>query len=118
MKFYIKLRGSCQSKTDKGNYSEVYYHFGESALSIDVFFKEKLKKKKKKKKKQCTTVLFMILKKTAGLGKIWFFSYELKCSVSIIFFKKYCSIFLIISVSGKDQSILQIFCFVITIKGR
>ena len=51
MKFYIKLRGSCQSKTDKGNYSEVYYHFGESALSIDVFFKENWKKKKKKKKK-------------------------------------------------------------------
>ena len=49
MKFYIKLRGSCQSKTDKGNYSEVYYHFGESALSIDVFFKENWKKKKKKK---------------------------------------------------------------------
>ena len=52
MKFYIKLRGSCQSKTDKGNYSEVYYHFGESALSIDVFFKENWKKKKKKNSAQ------------------------------------------------------------------
>ena len=91
MKFYIKLRGSCQSKTDKGNYSEVYYHFGESALSIDVFFKENWKKKKKKK--QCTTVLFMILKKTAGLGKIWFFSYELKCSVSIRYFLKNIAVF-------------------------
>ena len=90
MKFYIKLRGSCQSKTDKGNYSEVYYHFGESALSIDVFFKENWKKKTKQ---QCPTVLFMILKKTAGLGKIWFFSYELKCSVSIRYFLKNIAVF-------------------------
>ena len=55
----------------------------------------------------------MILKKNPCLGKIWLFSHGLKCSQPIRF--QYS---LITNMSGRNQSILQIFCMDIVIKNR